>query len=140
MTSTFRTKVEQTRMNSILIVGIGGFVGAILRYLLSTCMQNGGETFPYSTLAVNVIGSFLLSLVMFTSEYTGIFPDDTRLFLTVGLLGAFTTMSTFSYETFKFFEMGKIIMLTKYVVGTIVFTLLAVYLSKIIVVTMMGTK
>ncbi len=77
---------------------------------------------------------------MFTSEYTGIFPDDTRLFLTVGLLGAFTTMSTFSYETFKFFEMGEMIMLTKYVVGTIVFTLLAVYLSKIIVVTMMGTK
>jgi len=127
-------------MNSILIVGIGGFLGAILRYLLSTWIQNGSETFPYSTLAVNVIGSFLLSLIMFTSEYTGIFPDDTRMFLTVGLLGAFTTMSTFSYETFKFFEMGEMIMLTKYVVGTIVFTLLAVYLSKIIVVAVMGTK
>lgn len=127
-------------MNSILIVGLGGFVGAILRYLLSNWIQNGGETFPYSTLAVNVIGSFLLSLIMFTSEYTGIFPDDTRMFLTVGLLGAFTTMSTFSYETFKFFEMGEMIMLTKYVVGTIIFTLLAVYLSKIIVVTIMGTK
>lgn len=127
-------------MISILIVGIGGFVGAILRYLLSTWIQNGSETFPYGTFAVNVIGSFLLSLIMFTSEYTGIFPDDTRMFLTVGLLGAFTTMSTFSYETFKFFEMGEMIMLTKYIVGTIVFTLLAVYLSKTIVVAIMGAK
>ncbi len=127
-------------MNSILIVGIGGFVGAILRYLLSTWIQNGGETFPYSTLTVNVIGSFLLSLIMFTSEYIDIFPDETRMFLTVGLLGAFTTMSTFSYETFKFFEMGEMIMLTKYVVGTIVLTLLAIYLSKTIVVAIMGVK
>ena len=121
-------------MNSILIVGIGGFVGAILRYVVSTLVQNGGDTFPYGTLAVNVIGSFLLSLIMFSSEHLGFFNDETRTFLTIGLLGAFTTMSTFSYETFKFFEKGEMIMLTKYVVGTIVFTLLAVYLSKVIVV------
>ena len=121
-------------MHSIIIVGIGGFIGAVLRYVVSTWIQNGGgETFPYGTLAVNVIGSFLLSLIMFSSEHLGIFNDQTRMFLTIGLLGAFTTMSTFSYETFKLFEKGEMILLTKYVVGTIVFTLLAVYLSRIIV-------
>ena len=120
-------------MNSIILIGIGGAIGAILRYLMSTWIQNGGQTFPYGTLAVNIIGSFLLSLVMYTSEYLNLVNEDTRIFLTIGLLGAFTTLSTFSYETFKFMEKGEMLLLTKYVVATIVFSLLAIYLSRAIV-------
>jgi len=91
-------------VEALLLIGAGGFIGAILRYLVGGWVQNGFSTFPVGTLAVNFIGSFLLGLIMYASEYRGIFPEETRIFLTIGILGAFTTMSTFSYETFKLIE------------------------------------
>lgn len=122
-------------MHSILLIGIGGFIGAILRYLVSTGIQNGSETFPYGTLAVNIIGSFLLSLIMFASESYTFIDEKTRIFLTIGLLGAFTTMSTFSFETFKFIEKGQFNLLTIYIAATIILSVLAIYLSKTIIST-----
>jgi len=84
-------------MNMIIIVGLGGFIGAILRYLVSGWIQNGFTSFPTGTLSVNVIGSFFLSVILYLSENKGLFSEETRVFLTIGILGAFTTMSTFSY-------------------------------------------
>lgn len=120
-------------MHSIILVGIGGAIGAILRHLLGTWIQNGSQGFPYGTLSVNIIGSFLLSLIMFSSEHLSLFDENTRTFLTIGLLGAFTTLSTFSYEAFKFIEKGEMVMLTKYVLATIIFSLLAIYASRAII-------
>lgn len=121
-------------MYMLLLIGIGGFIGAVLRYLMSGWIQNGLITFPLGTLGVNFIGSFFLSLVMYLSEYKGVFNEETRIFLTLGLLGAFTTMSTFSYESFKLLEQKETFLLSMNIIGTIALTFLAVYLGKFIVV------
>lgn len=109
-------------------------MGAVLRYLLSGWIQNGLLSFPLGTLGVNFIGTFVLSLVMYLSEYKGLFNEETRIFLTIGLLGAFTTISTFSYESFKLLENKETLLLSLNVIGTIALTFLAVYLGKFIVV------
>jgi len=118
----------------LLLIGIGGFFGAILRYLMSGWIQNDVVAFPLGTLGVNFIGSFFLGLIMYLSEYKGIFNEDTRIFLTVGVLGAFTTMSTFSYESFKLLEQKEMLLLTINVVSTILLTFAGIYLGKFIAV------
>lgn len=118
----------------LLLIGLGGFFGAVLRYLISGWIQNGFLSFPLGTLGVNFIGSFFLSLVMYLSEYKGLFNEETRIFLTIGLLGAFTTMSTFSYESFRLLEQKETLLLSLNVLGTIILTFLAVYLGKFVVI------
>lgn len=116
----------------ILWIGLGGFTGALFRYWISGWIQAGTVTFPLGTLAVNFIGSFILALVMFLSEFKGYFNEETRIFLSIGLLGSFTTMSTFSYESFKLLEQQEHMLFSVNVIGSVVLTLLAVYLGKII--------
>ena len=125
-------------MYILLLIGLGGFLGAILRYLVSGWVQNGLLTFPLGTLGVNFIGALALSLVMYLSEYRGLFTEETRLFLTVGLIGAFTTMSTFSYESFRLLEENEFLLLTLNIIGTITLTIFAVYLGKLIVVNLLS--
>jgi len=125
-------------VEALLLIGAGGFIGAILRYLVGGWVQNGFSTFPVGTLAVNFIGSFLLGLIMYASEYRGIFPEETRIFLTIGILGAFTTMSTFSYETFKLIEDKEFYLLALNVVGTLVLTVFAVYLGRMLALNIWG--
>ncbi len=120
-------------MSLWLLVGLGGFVGALLRYWISGWIQGSGLAFPWGTLGVNFIGSFFLSLLMYLSELRGMFDEQTRIFLSIGLLGAFTTMSTFSYETFRMIEQKEILLVGLNITGTIVLTLLAVYLGKLLV-------
>jgi CrcB protein len=80
---------------ALLYVGLGGFIGAVFRFILSTAIQ-GSARFPIGTLGVNILGSFTLSLITFGAERSSALPESSRLFLAVGMLGAFTTMSTFS--------------------------------------------
>ncbi len=89
-------------MVKLLIVGSGGFVGAILRYVLSGFVQNlsGSAVFPFGTLAVNMMGCFAIGLLSYMAEYRGLFGAETRLFVFIGLLGALTTFSTFGHETY----------------------------------------
>lgn len=122
-------------MNPLLIVGAGGFVGAILRYAVGGWVQRGMESFPLGTLAVNFTGTLVLSLIMYSSEYGGLFGPEERMFLTIGVLGAYTTMSTFSYESFKLFEQNQLFLFGANVIGTMLSMLLAVYLGKLIVLT-----
>lgn len=84
-----------------LIVGAGGFIGSILRYWISELGQRlVGDAFPLGTLVVNVLGCLVIGTVWGMVEYGGWFRPETRLFITTGILGGFTTFSTFGYETF----------------------------------------
>ena len=89
-------------MSHYLAVGIGGCLGSIARYWLTGVVQrfSASDVFPYGTLAVNVLGCLLLGWVVGLVEYRQLFGPNFRLFLTVGILGGFTTFSTFGYETF----------------------------------------
>ncbi|NLT95387.1 MAG: fluoride efflux transporter CrcB [Clostridia bacterium] len=91
-------------MQQILYVGIGGFIGASLRYIISmNAIKIWGPHFPYGTLIVNVIGGILIGLTMELSLTTNLISPDLRLFLTAGILGGLTTFSTFSHETISLF-------------------------------------
>ena len=126
-------------MSLWLIVGLGGFFGAILRYWVSGWIQSGFISFPFGTLGVNFIGSLLLALIMYTSEYRGVFGEETRVFLTIGVLGSFTTMSTFSFESMKLLEQSEHMLFGLNLVGTVTLCLLAVYLGKVMI-TITGLK
>jgi CrcB protein len=92
---------------TIALIGLGGIVGAVSRYLLSGWVQNNYSGFPYGTLFVNFTGALALSIIMYLSEYSAAVPSEVRVFLTVGVLGAYTTMSTFGFESFRLLEQGE---------------------------------
>jgi len=92
-------------MNLILSIALGGAIGAVSRHFLATrIMAYMGLGFPYGTLAVNVLGSFIMGLLvtLFAGKFA--LSQEARAFLTVGLLGGFTTFSAFSMETMLLFE------------------------------------
>ena len=86
------------------LVALGGAVGAVLRFYLSETLPS--EAFPWATLSVNLVGSFLLGIVM-AATLVDALGETEALLLGVGLLGAFTTMSTFSVETVMMVEDGR---------------------------------
>lgn len=98
-------------LRHILFVGLGGFLGAILRYLVSGWAQSLSKSidFPYGTLAVNVIGCLAIGLLSQLAATRGLFGPDTRALLFIGLLGAFTTFSTFSSETLNLITDGNLL-------------------------------
>lgn len=86
-------------MQEIMIVGVGGFVGAVARYLLSGLVHRNLESnFPWGTMVVNIVGCFVIGCLMYMIENRLIVSDQMRLFLGIGILGAFTTFATFSQE------------------------------------------
>ena len=87
-------------MTNVLVVFLGGGIGASARYLLSTALSRTiNSSFPYGTFVVNVLGCFLIGLLMSMFEERFLVNPALRMFLTIGILGGFTTFSTFSYET-----------------------------------------
>lgn len=86
-------------MKIVLFVGLGSFIGGISRYVVSLFIQNKFlSTFPYGTLAVNIIGCFLIGIIYGFSE-RGNMNAEWRIFLATGIMGGFTTFSSFSNET-----------------------------------------
>ncbi|HIH69615.1 fluoride efflux transporter CrcB [Methermicoccus shengliensis] len=123
-------------MYQVVLIGLGGFIGAVMRFLLSGWVQSGFGSFPIGTLFVNFTGTLGLSTVMYLSEYGGLFSSDVRMFLTVGIMGAFTTMSTFGYESLRLLEQSEILLFIENIVGTLILVMLAAYLGKMMAVTM----
>jgi len=87
-------------MAKYIIIGLGGFLGAVSRYIVSDwAAQKWGAAFPYGTLMINMAGSFVLGLFLAASTERLLVDPRLRLFLATGFLGAFTTFSTFTYES-----------------------------------------
>jgi CrcB protein len=85
----------------LFLVCVGGAIGSAARYLISGWALTAlGPAFPFGTLAVNLIGSFLICLIMHLSVVAHVIPPNTRIFLTTGIMGGLTTYSTFNYETY----------------------------------------
>jgi len=98
------------KFSRILVVGLGGFVGAALRYIISTATAKYFGDFPLGTLIVNVFGGFIMGFLMEASSSAWPISANSRIFLTTGMMGGLTTFSTFSYETVSFFSDGEYLM------------------------------
>ncbi|MCP4420960.1 MAG: fluoride efflux transporter CrcB [Chloroflexi bacterium] len=91
----------------IVVIAIGGAIGAVLRYLVSLLIISlAGDSWPYGTLAVNLIGSFLIGFLWQLFD-TVTYPHNTRLLVFTGGLGAFTTFSTFGLESLTLLQAGR---------------------------------
>ena len=114
-------------MKIILAIGIGSCIGGVCRYLLSQFIQNKFlSTFPFGTLGVNIIGCFLIGIVFGLSE-RGKFTIEWRLFLATGLLGGFTTFSSFSNESVSLLRDGQLWYAFTYIACSVVICLLATF-------------
>lgn len=92
----------------IFYIALFGACGCLSRYAVSGWTYSlVGKGLPYGTLVVNVVGSFLLGLVMEATLHSSLLSPEVRMGITTGFMGGFTTFSTFSYETFRLFEDGS---------------------------------
>ena len=96
-------------MQQLLAIAAGGALGAVLRFLMSSNIYRVlGRDFPYGTLAVNVLGSFVIGIAYILIVDRGSLSDEWRNVIIIGFLGAFTTFSTFSIETLTLLESGEL--------------------------------
>jgi len=118
-------------MINLLAVGTGGFVGAVARYLLSSLVHRAlSAAFPYGTLVVNVVGCLAIGALMYFVEDRGTLGPGARLFLGIGILGGFTTFSSFSHETIELVARGQTGLAALNVAGSVVLGLGAVWAGR----------
>jgi CrcB protein len=101
--------LERQKMHKYLLVGLGGFAGAIARYGLGTLVtQRMGLRFPYGTFLINVSGCFLIGFFMHLLAERGVLDLHWLYIVVIGFIGAYTTFSTFEYETMRELQDGQI--------------------------------
>jgi CrcB protein len=121
-------------LKTILIVGFGGFIGTVARFLTSRYFQeNIASVFPWSTFTINIIGSLLIGIFYGISEKGDFMSPDVRLFLTVGICGGFTTFSTFSNDAFLLLRQDEWLRFAFYTSMSFFLGLVAVYFGRIII-------
>lgn len=110
-----------------LSVGIGGFIGSILRYLISE-IPIKQINYPINTLFTNVIGAVIIGMVISYADKSGMHPEK-LLLLKTGFCGGLTTFSTFSYETFSLIERGEFLLAGSYILLSVACSIAGVYLG-----------
>lgn len=116
-----------------MLVILGGGLGAALRYWLSGVIPRfAGTDFPYGIFAVNIIGCFLIGFFMSAFEERFLITPALRIFLTIGILGGFTTFSSFSYETISLLRDAEIFKASLYVIGSVSLCLFGTYVGSTI--------
>ena len=119
---------------SILIVGLGGFIGTVLRFLISRYFQfNYATVFPWGTFIVNILGSFLIGIIFGITEKENILSSDWRIFLTVGICGGFTTFSSLSNEAFILLQSKEMLRFALYSGLSFFLGIFAVYFGRLII-------
>ena len=118
-------------MKQMLVVGLGGFLGSIVRFQLGgwILQYSAGGRFPWSTFLINVLGCLTIGLLGGLSERRDCFSSDTRLFLFTGILGGFTTFSAFGYEGVHLLRRSEPAMALFYVSMSVICGLAAVWLG-----------
>ena len=119
---------------NILIVGLGGGAGSILRYLCQKWVNESYQhNFPLATFLVNISGCLLIGILYALGEKTNILSPQTRLLLVTGFCGGFTTFSTFAFENMNLLKAGDNFNFLLYAVGSLVLGILAVYIGSLLV-------
>jgi CrcB protein len=113
------------------LVGTGGAVGALLRYLVTERIE--GEEFPAGTLTVNVVGTFVLGVLTFAGA-----ADEVVLLVGTGACGSFTTFSSFSFETVRLWEAGDRARAAMNAVGTLLLAALALAVARLLAAVVVG--
>ena len=117
-------------MQVVLFIAGFGALGCLTRYYLSGWAYDLlGRSFPYGTLLVNILGAFIIGLVMEFGMRSTLLPVSLRIGLTIGFLGGLTTFSTFSYETFRLLEDGEFFVATTNVLVSVVVCLFFTWLG-----------
>jgi fluoride exporter len=120
--------------NNILIVGLGGGIGSILRYLCQKWINESYQhNFPLATFLVNIFGCLLIGILYALGEKGNILSPQTRLLLITGFCGGFTTFSTFAFENMNLLRTGDNFYFILYAVGSVVLGIAAVYFGSFIV-------
>ena len=127
-------------MKRLLLVVVFGGLGSGARYLLGGWIaQLMGSAFPYGTITINTLGSFLIALVMYLSLTANLIGPDWRLALTTGVCGGFTTYSTFNYESIALFQSGAWLQGALNMAVTLVLCLVAGGLGLVVARSITGT-
>lgn len=121
---------------AVLLVGVGAALGGILRYFAGVYLSR--DDWPWGTIVVNLLGSFLVAIIMFGAVSRGYFGPDARIFLVTGILGGFTTMSSFAYETAAFVDDAEILRAITYAGLTFFGSLAMVFLGRFAVQSIPG--
>lgn len=117
-------------MKSILLVGLGGAVGSMLRYFTtSTFYRVVNTTFPIGTFAVNIIGCVLIGILVSAAEKNQLINNDVRLLLITGFCGGFTTFSTFSHENIQLLNTGNFTSLSINIIASVALGIAGVWLG-----------
>lgn len=121
-------------MLPILLVGVGGFLGSIFRYVLSGWVHRilDNPWFPYGTLAVNVTGSLVIGFLAGLVDSRSLFSSEARLFVFIGLLGGFTTFSSLTIETFSLARSAQLLAAAMNVTLQLFVGLVAVWLGNLL--------
>ncbi len=121
-------------LKPILIVGFGGFIGTVARFLISRYFQhNFTSVFPWDTFIVNIVGCLLIGMIYGFSEKGDFLSSDVRLFLTVGICGGFTTFSALSNDAFLLLRQEEWVRFAFYTSFSFFLGLLAVYAGRIMI-------
>lgn len=119
---------------NILLVGLGGSAGSILRYLCQKWINESYQhNFPLATFLVNVFGCLLIGVLYALGEKGNILSPQTRLLLITGFCGGFTTFSTFAFENMNLLRIGDNFYFALYAVGSVVLGIVAVYVGSLLI-------